>query len=132
VLVGGGTGVKVLLGGIGVRLGVAVGLGVLDGVAVGTAVAVFVFTGTAVAVFVLVGSASDVAVADDSVLVEVGLVLLVLLVLVADGVGEGFEPVWGDCGVGVCCKLASSVAMASIMPSSRGWNWGVLSPGKAL
>ncbi len=107
-------------------------MGVLDGVAVGTAVAVFVFIGTAVAVLVAVGSPSDVAVAADPVLVGVGLVLLVLLLLVADGVGEGFEPVWGNCGVGVCCKLASSVAMASIMPSSNGWNWGVLSPGKAL
>lgn len=111
-----------------------VGLGVLDGVAVGTAVAVFVFTGTAVAVWVAVDCTSVVAVAVAivSVLAAVGLELLVLPVLVADGVGEGFESVWGSCGVGVCRKLASSVAMASIMPSSKGWNCGVLSPGRAL
>ena len=96
---------------------------------VGTAVAVFVLIGTAVTVFVFVGSTSVVAAAGDSVLVggELG-----LLVLIAEGVGESSESVCGSCGVGVCRKLASSVAIASMIPSSNGWNCGVRSPGKAL
>lgn len=44
-----------------------------------------------------------------------------------DVAGAGSESDPGSWGVGVNRKLASSVAIASIMFSSRGWNCGVRS-----